>query len=174
MNIKLRSFESQILYFNGMYSLPLAPYPQVDAVVQWQKKQPDYADKGEGTKDLLLKRLSALKKILQDELNELDDLYRTLSTGGYPDEISFLVDMADLMGDLQVYCASELARFGIPNGEILKIIMDSNFSKLGADGLPIIKDGKVQKGPFYWKPEPQIKDMLQSRIDDHNQQASKE
>lgn len=36
--------------------------------------------------------------------------------------------------------------------------MQSNFSKLGADGKPIYDErGKVQKGQNYWKPEPKIK-----------------
>jgi hypothetical protein len=46
----------------------------------------------------------------------------------------------------------------------MNIIMASNFSKLGADGKPILADGKVQKGPFYWKPEPRLKQMLLSSI----------
>jgi hypothetical protein len=45
--------------------------------------------------------------------------------------------------------------------------MDSNFSKLGADGKPIYDErGKVMKGPFYWKPEPKIKELLLERIKD--------
>jgi hypothetical protein len=42
--------------------------------------------------------------------------------------------------------------------------MQSNFSKLGADGKAIISEGKVQKGPGYWKPEPQIKELLRSKL----------
>ena len=55
--------------------------------------------------------------------------------------------------------------FGLPMSTVLGIIMQSNFSKLGADGLPIYdSDNKVQKGPNYWKPEPKISEMLQARI----------
>jgi predicted HAD superfamily Cof-like phosphohydrolase len=71
--------------------------------------------------------------------------------------------LADLLGDIQVYCASEMAKFGLPLDEVLAIIMRSNFSKLGADGKPIYDErGKVQKGPNYWKwkPEPKIKELL--------------
>ena len=47
-------------------------------------------------------------------------------------------------------------------GPVLNIIMDSNESKLGADGLPIYNaDGKVLKGPNYWKPEPALRKMLE-------------
>ena len=42
--------------------------------------------------------------------------------------------------------------------------MDSNESKLGADGNPIYDgNGKFLKGPNYWKPEPKIKALLESR-----------
>jgi hypothetical protein len=40
--------------------------------------------------------------------------------------------------------------------------MDSNTSKLGADGKPIYDErGKVMKGPGYWKPEPAIKELIE-------------
>lgn len=55
--------------------------------------------------------------------------------------------------------------FGLPINGILNIIMESNFSKLGADGLPIYDaDNKVQKGPNYWKPEPKLKELLTAHI----------
>jgi hypothetical protein len=39
--------------------------------------------------------------------------------------------------------------------------MKSNFSKLGADGKPIYDErNKVQKGPLYFKPEPEITKLL--------------
>jgi len=45
---------------------------------------------------------------------------------------------------------------------VLDIIMDSNESKLGADGKPIYDaNGKFLKGPNYWRPEPRIKALLQ-------------
>ena len=69
--------------------------------------------------------------------------------------------LADLLGDIQVYCASEMAKFGLPLDQVLAIIMQSNFSKLGADGKPIYDErGKVMKGPDYWKPEPKLQAML--------------
>jgi hypothetical protein len=40
--------------------------------------------------------------------------------------------------------------------------MDSNASKLQADGTPLFVEGKLQKGPGYWKPEPKIKDLILS------------
>ena len=39
--------------------------------------------------------------------------------------------------------------------------MDSNESKLGADGNPIYdQNGKFLKGPSYWKPELKIRELL--------------
>ena len=39
--------------------------------------------------------------------------------------------------------------------------MDSNQSKLGADGKPIYDaNGKFLKGPNYWKPEPRIRELI--------------
>ncbi len=71
--------------------------------------------------------------------------------------------LGDLLGDVQVYCASEMAKFGLPLDEVLAIIMQSNFSKLDADGKPIYDErGKVMKGPGYWKPEPKIQALLAS------------
>ena len=43
-------------------------------------------------------------------------------------------------------------------------VVDSNESKLGADGNPIYDaNGKFLKGPHYWKPEPKIKALLEAR-----------
>jgi len=74
-----------------------------------------------------------------------------------------LVEIADLLGDIVVYCRSEALKYGIPLEGVLDIIMDSNESKLGADGLPIYnEDGKFLKGPNYWRPEPMIRALLLS------------
>jgi predicted HAD superfamily Cof-like phosphohydrolase len=70
--------------------------------------------------------------------------------------------MADLLGDVIVYCRSEALKYGLPLEDVLDIIMDSNESKLGADGKPIYDaNGKFLKGPDYWKPEPKIKALLE-------------
>lgn len=161
IQLKLRSFESQVLYFNGMYKLPIAAFPSPSAEVtyQTQKHGSGYIDE-----HYLLIRLRAFKKILADELSEVDGIIEQLITDAEYQKEDFLTDMADWLGDIQVYCASEMARLGIPLKETLNIIMQSNFSKLGEDGQPIIMDGKVQKGPGYWKPEPMLKQMLQNKI----------
>lgn len=170
MNIKLRDFESQVLYFNGMCKLPVAPYPTVfNVVVNERTKQ-------KGIQDAALcvvKRLEGFKKTLSDELNEIDEIIqKVLSCKGdsacyHP--VDLLTDLADLFGNIQVYCASEMVKFGIPIKATTTIIMASNFSKMQADGSVLYnQDGKVLKGPAYWKPEPQIKQMLLDSLAEHN------
>lgn len=148
IKLPLRSFDSKILYMNGMYKLPIAPYPSVSFL------------NGEAHSS----RLANFGDILSEECKELDEVW-SKSTQSGTQHIDTLTNLADLLGDIVVYCYSEAAKFGIPLSEVLSIIMDSNFSKLGADGQPIYDDrGKVQKGPFYWKPEPKIRALLEERI----------
>lgn len=160
--LKFRSFESQILYFNGMYKLPVAAYPSTHSEIAYQiNSKPALSSSNDLT--VLTSRLKDFKVIILDEASEVDDIMQNLSVGKYVTDTDFLTDMADWLGDMIVYCASEMARLGIPIQETLSIIMQSNFSKLGEDGQPIIRDGKVQKGPYYWKPEPKIFEMLEQR-----------
>lgn len=73
------------------------------------------------------------------------------------EKITTLVMIADWLGDIQVYCASEMKKYGLDNDAVLSTIMDSNFSKLDANGLPIYDEkGKVLKGPNYYKPEKEL------------------
>lgn len=153
-----RTFEGKILYFNGMYKLPIAPIPSLSYEAQWQKAK--FPAQVITDSSAVRKRLDDFfGKILVNELSEYTAIKAKSGLG--EDEIDILVDLADLLGDIIVYCASEMARYGIPLQETLNIIMDSNFSKLDANGEPIYdENGKVSKGPFYWKPEPKIKQML--------------
>jgi predicted HAD superfamily Cof-like phosphohydrolase len=92
-------------------------------------------------------RIRRFKEILYEEMQEAD-------------AILDIADLADWLGDIIVYCTSEAYRHGIPIEKVLSIIMDSNMSKLGPDGRAIIINGKVQKGPGYWKPEPKIRELF--------------
>lgn len=175
MNIKLRDFESQIMFFNGMYRLPVAPYPSFGKVVEDR----DLTMNGVRATDreAIMDRLAKFKRIILKEVEEVDIIIARLDLEpndiNGAKELEILTDLADWLGDIQVYCASEMVKFGIPVKETLDIIMSSNFSKLGADGEPIYdNDGKVQKGPGYWKPEPQLKAMLQERIDEAMQKKT--
>lgn len=161
--VKFKSFEAMVLYFNGTYKLPISPVPSTHAESLWQKEKFPEADLF-SEKETARKRMNDFfGSILQKELNEYKDILANLEDPekGYQSDLDFLTDLADLLGDIMVYCASEMLRYGIPIQDTLAIIMDSNFSKLDAQGNPIYdEDGKVCKGPNYWKPEPMIKQML--------------
>jgi hypothetical protein len=180
--VKLRSFTSKILYFNGLYKLPIAPYPTVTYVTTDEYKKLEKIDPvgvaHKNFRELLIKRLLDFRKTLEAELNEVDHIVNSIRLGVKDGniikeplepytELDALVDIADWLNDIIVYCSSESAKFGIPSEEVLSIIMSSNFSKLDANGAPIYDNaGKVLKGPMYWKPEPQIKKLLQERIEE--------
>ena len=104
-------------------------------------------------------RLVRFKKTLLDEVNELDDIVGMAGQG--ESKVDIAVAIADMLGDIIVYCRSEALKYGLPLEQVLDLIMDSNESKLGADGKPIYdENGKFLKGPNYWKPEPKIRELL--------------
>ena len=150
-----RVFPRQIEKMNEMYRLPAHGLPVLP-------KDP-------------VKQLANFKDILAEEVNEIDDIIEMLNN--FPDlrnspeetdeqwqkrkNLAVMTAIADLLGDVIVFCRSEALKFGIPLEDILNIIMESNFSKLGADGKPIYDErNKVQKGPAYYKPEPKISALL--------------
>lgn len=137
----MSEFSKDIEKFNGIYKLPVNVLPTLDVGVP------------------AAERMASFKNILMEEVHEMDEIIAAQNAGKDPLEV--LTMLADLLGDIQVYCASEMAKFGLPLDQVLAIIMQSNFSKLGADSLPIYDErGKVMKGPNYWKPEPKIQAML--------------
>lgn len=148
-NLQSGQFMRDICAFNTMYRLPLPARPTLEV--------------GQDATE----RLTHFKKILGEELAEVDAVLEKLRAGA--SELDVLTELADWLGDIQVYCASEMARFGLPQEAILSTIMQSNFSKLGADGEPIYDGrGKVQKGPEYWRPEPKIRQLLEALCSDNS------
>jgi predicted HAD superfamily Cof-like phosphohydrolase len=111
----------------------------------------------------VIQLLNNFHRILDEELQEVYAVMRKVEADADPLEV--LTDLADWLGDIMVYCASEMRKYGLRSNDILGIIMSSNFSKLGPDGKPIYDDrGKVLKGPNYWKPEPMIGRLLEAQI----------
>lgn len=110
-------------------------------------------------------QLEQFKSILSEEVAEIDAIIRTYkekeNSLSEEEKLELLTCLADWFGDIIVYVSNEAQKHGIPLDKTLKIIMESNFSKLGEEGK-ILKDarGKVLKGPNYWKPESRIKEML--------------
>jgi len=67
-----------------------------------------------------------------------------------------LSEVADALGDMLYILCGTIIEHGMQHKieEIFDEIQSSNMSKLGPDGLPIYrKDGKVLKGPNYFKPD---------------------
>lgn len=134
-------FAERIALMNAMYKLPAQDKPSIPN---------DAAE-----------RLKKFKATLMDEVHEIDEIVTLVESGATPADVA--VAIADLLGDVIVYCRSEALKYGLPLEAVLDIIMDSNESKLGADGKPIYDaNGKFLKGPNYWKPEPKIKTLLTS------------
>ena len=133
------TFAARIRAMNAMYKLPAHDAPSIPS---------DVAD-----------RLRKFKATLMDEVHEIDEIVTAAERGD--DQLDVAVAIADLLGDVIVYCRSEALKYGIPLEAVLGVIMDSNESKLGADGKPIYDaNGKFLKGPNYWKPEPKIRELL--------------
>lgn len=135
-----KPFAQRIAAMNAMYGLPAHSQPSLP----------------ENVTDRLLK----FKATLLDEVHEIDEIVQLSKNSGAAIDIA--VAIADLLGDIIVYCRSEALKYGLPLEEILDVIMDSNESKLDANGNPIYDaNGKFLKGPNYWRPEPRIKALLQ-------------
>lgn len=144
----MSKFSEDIVKLNDMYKLPISAIPTLNVGVP------------------TLARLEAFRDILTEEINEIIPIIEAVEDGAAP--IDVLTALADLLGDIQVFCASEMLKFGLPQDLVLGAIMQSNFSKLGADGKPIYDErGKFLKGPNYWKPEPMIKSILERAILDN-------
>ncbi len=67
-----------------------------------------------------------------------------------------MVEVADALGDMLYILCGTILEHGMQYKieEVFEEIQRSNMSKLGADGKPIYRgDGKVLKGPNYFKPD---------------------
>lgn len=67
-----------------------------------------------------------------------------------------LTEVADALGDIMYILFGTILKHGLQDKmvNLFQEIQASNMSKLGADGKPIYReDGKVLKGPNYFKPD---------------------
>jgi predicted HAD superfamily Cof-like phosphohydrolase len=67
-----------------------------------------------------------------------------------------LVEIADALGDMMYILCGTIIEHGLQHiiEDVFDEIQRSNMSKLGEDGKPIYReDGKVMKGPNYFKPD---------------------
>lgn len=127
---------NRIIAMNEKYELPVNRVPTLNADV--------------------LDRLGKFKSILMKEVSEIDDIIAAIC-GLQHDDVDILTMIADINADITVHCHSESVRYGIPLDEVLQIVMDSNDTKLGADG-------KFLKGPNFVPPEPAIRKLLLEKM----------
>lgn len=138
----MSKFQEQIKSFNRMYNLPCNDSPRLPEGYQ-----------------AAAQRISDFMNILLEELEEGNELIDKLAVVTPLPEI--LSEIADWLCDIQIYCASEMRKFGLDNDACLNTIMLSNFSKLDEDGNPIYDSrGKVLKGANYWPPEPLLREQI--------------
>lgn len=131
---------NRIIAMNQKYELPVNHVPTLNGDV--------------------LDRLEKFKSILMKEVSEIDDIIAAICGLQHDD-----VDILTMIADITVYCHSEAVRYGIPLDEVLQIVMDSNDTKLGAEGKPIKdSDGKFLKGENFIPPEPAIRKLLLEKI----------
>lgn len=106
------------------------------------------------TTDVSKEMIELRHRLLEEENNE----YLEAAKAGD------LVEVADALGDILYILCGTMLTHGMQN-KILDVfyeIQASNMSKLGADGKAIRReDGKVLKGPNYFKPN--IEDILNSQ-----------
>ena len=82
--------------------------------------------------------------LIQEELEELQDAIKQKD----------LLDVADALTDILYVTYGAGHAFGVNLDQCFEEVQKSNMSKLGNDGKPIYnKNGKVLKGPNYFKPD---------------------
>ena len=123
---------------------------RIDAVTQF------HSAFGLGVSEQPIASLGAAKNKLRFELmKEENEEYLEAAQNGD------LVEVADALGDMLYILCGTIIEHGMQHKieEVFDEIQRSNMSKLGADGKPIYReDGKVLKGPNYFKPN--IKQIL--------------
>ena len=106
---------------------------------------------GLGVANFPIAKLEASKIVLRHNLMaEENDEYLEAATN------NDIVEVADALGDMLYILCGTILEHGMQHiiEDVFNEIQLSNMSKLGADGKPIYReDGKVLKGPNYFKPD---------------------
>ena len=105
---------------------------------------------GLGVSEEMKADLGALKNELRFNLmkEENEEYLEAVQNNG-------IVEIADALGDMLYILCGTILEHGLQHKieEVFDEIQRSNMSKLGEDGKPIYReDGKVMKGPNYFKP----------------------
>lgn len=106
---------------------------------------------------LITPELAAIRaKFLKEEIKEYLEA----------NENKDLIEVLDAIVDLQFFLLGQVVIHGLQDvyEEAFNIVFESNMSKLGEDGKPIMReDGKILKGPGYWKPTDKLRKLLFSK-----------
>jgi len=106
---------------------------------------------GLGIKDQPIASLSKEKNLLRYKLmREENEEYLEAANN------NDLIEVADALGDMLYILCGTMIEHGMQDKieSVFDEIQRSNMSKLGEDGKPIYReDGKVLKGPNYFKPD---------------------
>ena len=98
------------------------------------------------TEDVPLDKIELRFKLMSEENKEYFEAAKNKD----------LIEIADALGDMLYILCGTILTHGMQDKieEVFNAIQDSNMSKLGENGKPIYrKDGKVLKGPNYFKPD---------------------
>jgi predicted HAD superfamily Cof-like phosphohydrolase len=94
-------------------------------------------------------------ELIKEELSELTEAMNDKN----------LLEVADALTDILYVTYGAGHAFGIDLDRCFEEIQSSNMSKLGEDGKPIYnEEGKVMKGPNYFKPDVSREKILPSLI----------
>ena len=104
------------------------------------------------SRDLLELREKLLTEEMKELRHEIEQGIADLADHGHltrETKLNLLKEMADVQ-----YVLSGMAvTFGLPLEKVFGRVHESNMSKLGEDGKPVLReDGKVLKGPRYHPP----------------------
>jgi len=105
---------------------------------------------GLGVSDTMQSNLGEKKNLLR--FNLMDEENKEYFEAAQNND---MVEVADALGDMLYILCGTILEHGMQYKieEVFEEIQRSNMSKLGADGKPIYReDGKVLKGPNYFKP----------------------
>lgn len=101
---------------------------------------------------LLELRKTLIAEEVKELFAELDAAIEQLKSGGQvtkPTRLNMMKEIADV----QYVLSGTSVTFGLPANEVFARVHESNMSKLGPDGKPLVRpDGKVLKGPNYHPP----------------------
>ncbi len=172
-DLKGKDLLVSIVAMNNMYRLPVRAVPSLqhftghDGKLETAQQRLDrFLETLKGELSEYVKSDKPGKQPIRQLVGDVSRSYMCDLTHEQAEELVLaeqeaLTHLADWFADIMVFVMSEAMKFGIDVFDVLKIVMGSNFSKLGADGKPIYDaNGKFQKGPNYKAPEEVIREWI--------------